>query len=81
MTVTDQDAGLLDYLNASLTNQPVNDQSAQYMESLRFYAKNYLRALIAYVPAGRERSVATEQLETSLMWGIKGIALHQEGAK
>lgn len=79
MTVADQDVGALDYLNASLTNQPVGETPAMYMESLRFYAKNYLRAIIAYVPKGRERDVATERLEESVMWAIKGIALNQEG--
>ena len=50
------------------------------MESLRFYAKNYGRAILAYCPDSAERSIAIERLRESVMWAIGSIALHQDEA-
>lgn len=62
----------------SLTNQPpTTDKVIQRMEIVREDAKQFLQVLYGNVPEGRELSIALTHLEETVMWAIKGIALHQ----
>ena len=69
----------LDLLIRSLTNITPDEDRIARIEELRQYAKVYGGALVALTPAGRERSIAKTKLEESLMWGVKAIALEEDG--
>lgn len=68
-----------DELKRSLTNQPPKGpEVVERFEQFREPAIAFAKAIVDLVPSGREKSLAKTNLEESVMWAIKGIALHQD---
>lgn len=63
----------------SLTNHPTSDpQLIRAMETIRDQAKLLGEAIIYGAPESRERSLAITNLEQTVMWAVKAIAVNQE---
>lgn len=65
---------LLERLERSLTNITPGQTETIQIEQLRGVAKD-LASHIAYIPEGREQSLAATLLEETVMWAVKGILL------
>ena len=75
MNLTPEEAQLLH----SLTNHPpVDDSVVMRFEDVRAMAFDLGRQILAHCPPSRERSLAITNLEQTVMWAIKSIALNQE---
>lgn len=61
------------YFERSFTNLTPDADTIDFIEALREDYKTALHAVIAAVPAGRCRSLALTNLETSLMYAVKGL--------
>lgn len=59
----------------SMTNLAVSQDAGDEMTELRISYKAVLNDLFNRVGGSRERTIALERLEESLMWAIKAIAL------
>ena len=51
----------------------LTDQEKEYMVALKDIGANFLTAVDAMVPLGREASIAKTHIETAVMWAIKGL--------
>jgi hypothetical protein len=65
----------------SLTNITPTDGNIEKIEALREAAKDYAYMIFECVPEGPERTLATRDLETSVMWAVKQIVLSQDNAE
>jgi hypothetical protein len=68
----------IERLEFVLTNQkPANDLVIMKMERIRADAKQLGISIITNTPQSREQSIALHQLEDTLMWAIKALAVNQ----
>ena len=42
-------------------------------DRIKLYAEALYTEIVAYVPEGREKSIAKTKLEEAVMWAVKGI--------
>lgn len=72
-------AEIRDLAEHSLSNQaPKDSHITDLFEAVRPPFKEAFAALHANCPPSRELSLAITNLEQSLMWGVKAIAVHQD---
>lgn len=65
----------LEQMLMSFTNITPSDQQIGRIEAIRNNFKDALEALYHFSNASRERSIAVQHLETSLMYAVKGVLL------
>lgn len=51
----------------------LTDAEKKYMVNLKDIGLNFLIAIDAMVPPGREASIAKTHVETAVMWAVKGL--------
>jgi hypothetical protein len=51
----------------------LTDAEKKYMVNLKDVGLNFLIAIDAMVPPGREASIAKTHVETAVMWAVKGL--------
>lgn len=69
------DDELKEYFERSFTNITPTPEQVELIEALRTHYKIVMEVVINNLPIGRCRALALTNLETSLMYAVKGILL------
>ena len=67
------DAERIAYFERSFTNLTPDEKAIADIEEVRGEFKALVRTIVRHVPPGRCRALALTNLETSLMYAVKGI--------
>lgn len=51
----------------------LSEQEKEYMVTIKDNGDNFLAAINAMVPLGREASIAKTKIEEAVMWAVKGL--------
>jgi hypothetical protein len=75
MDINDQKQELIKKVEKSLTYHGLSSEQTEKIEAIRNSFKDTSAAMISACNQSRELSIAITNLEQSLMWAVKSIAL------